>query len=59
MMMMMMMLFSCSDPCIPNLCENDGECIAEKKAFRCECKFGFLGRKCDKREWHSDNVRST
>jgi len=34
--------------CSSNPCMNEGHCIDLKVSFRCECKAGFWGRRCEK-----------
>lgn len=34
--------------CSSNPCMNEGHCIDLKLGFRCECKAGFWGRRCEK-----------
>jgi len=34
------------DPCASNPCANGGTCIAEGNSFRCECRGGFGGPRC-------------
>ena len=35
------------DNCKPNPCENDGTCTDLIDDFKCDCKTGFSGKKCE------------
>ena len=36
-----------TDPCLPNPCLNDGECINEDGKAACKCKGRFIGQYCE------------
>ncbi|KFM70624.1 Protocadherin Fat 1, partial [Stegodyphus mimosarum] len=38
----------CKDPCIPNPCQNGGNCKVEYVDYTCTCKFPYSGRNCEK-----------
>lgn len=33
--------------CRQNLCENNGKCLEQESGFKCICKIGFIGRRCN------------
>jgi len=38
--------FKENQPCASNPCQNGGTCIPEGNGFRCECRGGFTGPRC-------------
>ena len=41
-----LILFSDTDPCMNNTCQNGATCLDQCTAFQCQCDFGFYGDKC-------------
>lgn len=35
------------NPCLPNPCQNDGQCTVSGKGFECSCSIGWKGERCE------------
>ena len=37
------------NPCLPNPCQNEGQCAVSGSSFDCSCSIGWKGERCEGR----------
>ena len=47
-----------NNDCSPNPCQNGGRCFDRVNDFRCQCRRGYSGKRCEKRKLEVYNVQN-